>query len=144
MSKSKGIKQFILYSIIGGSNFLIDLGILNILWHVTGIYQGFTNYIFKFISFCAYSTNGYYWNKRFTFKSDSKSNSYFKYASVLGVAMLINASILSIMTMNNIFKVNPKLWANISSLTGSIITGIASFLINKFFIFEKKQSPDRR
>lgn len=141
MSKFKGIKQFIMYSIIGGSNFLIDLGILNVLWHITGIYAGFMNYIFKFISFCAYSANGYFWNRHFTFKpdnSDPKANSYFKYATVLGTAMLVNAFILSVMTMHNIFNINPKLWANISALTGSIVTGIASFLVNKFFIFEKK------
>lgn len=129
----KSIKQFILYVIIGTSNFLIDFFILNILWKVTGIYSGYINFLFKGISFLAYSTNGYYWNKKYTFKTEG---SYIKFASVLGAAAIANAFILSNLSLYNLLGISQILWSNISALTASITTGTASFLINKFIVFK--------
>lgn len=129
----KSIKQFILYVIIGTSNFLIDFFILNILWKITGIYSGYINFLFKGISFLAYSANGYYWNKKYTFKTEG---SYIKFASVLGAAAIANAFILSNLSLYNLLGVSQILWSNISALTASITTGIVSFLINKFIVFK--------
>ncbi len=134
MSKKNNFMQFIKYTLIGGINVLIDFGILNILWIITGIYQGYINYLFKFISFTAYSTNGYFMNKKFTFKSNN--NSYFKYISVLAVTAILNAFILSNLSMHNFFNFRTIIWSNISALIASISTGIISFLINKIFVFK--------
>ena len=129
----KSMKQFILYAIIGTSNFLIDFFILNTLWKITGVYSGYINFLFKAISFLAYSANGYYWNKKYTFKTEG---SYIKFASVLGAAAIVNAFILSNLSLYNLLGVSQALWSNISALTASITTGIASFLINKFIVFK--------
>ena len=134
MSKKNNFMQFIKYTLIGGINVLIDFGILNILWIITGIYKGYINYLFKFISFIAYSTNGYFMNKKFTFKSNN--NSYFKYISVLAVTAILNAFILSNLSMHNFFNFKPIIWSNISALIASIVTGIISFLVNKLFVFK--------
>lgn len=128
------MKQLTLYALIGGSNVIIDFTILNILWKITGIYKGAINILFKAISFTAYSINGYYWNKKYTFKGEG---SYLKFASVMGTAAMLNAIILSIMSNKNILGISQILWANISALTASMTTGIGSFLINKFYIFKK-------
>lgn len=129
----KNIKQFILYAIIGASNFLIDLFILNTFWKITGVYSGYTNFLFKGISFLAYSANGYYWNKKYTFRTEG---SYIKFAFVLCAAAIVNAFILSNLSLYNLLGISQVLWSNISALTGSIITGAASFLINKFIVFK--------
>ncbi|MBU5269602.1 GtrA family protein [Clostridium cochlearium] len=134
MNLKDNIKQFILYALIGSSNVVIDFCILNMLWMVTGIYKGAANILFKFISFIFYSLNGYYWNKKYTFKTEG---SFLKFASVLGIAAIINSIILSIMSIYNILGISDLLWSNICALTASIITGIGSFLINKLYIFKK-------
>ncbi|PRR79355.1 hypothetical protein CLLI_08350 [Clostridium liquoris] len=130
---NKNIKQFILYAIIGGSNFFIEFFILNILWKITGLYSGYINFLFKGIAFIAYSINGYYWNKKYTFKTEG---SYVSYASVLGAASIVDAFILSNLSLHNLLGVSQVLWSNISALTASITTGVASFLINKFAVFK--------
>lgn len=134
MPSKKSFMQFIKYSLIGGLNVIIDFAILNLLWFSTACYEGRINYLFKFISFCAYSTNGYFMNKKFTFKS--KESSYFKYISVIGIAALLNGIILSNLTIHNFLNLKSVLWANISALVASITTGIISFLINKFLVFK--------
>lgn len=132
MNLKGNIKQFILYALIGFSNVIIDFSILNILWRTTGIYKGSINILFKLISFVFYSLNGYYWNKKHTFKTDG---SFLKFASVLGIAAIINSIILSIMSLYNILGLSDLLWSNICALVASIITGIGSFLVNKLYIF---------
>lgn len=132
MNLKGNIKQFILYALIGFSNVIIDFSILNILWKTTGIYKGSINILFKLISFVFYSLNGYYWNKKYTFKTDG---SFLKFASVLGIAAIINSIILSIMSLYNILGLSDLLWSNICALVASIITGIGSFLVNKLYIF---------
>jgi putative flippase GtrA len=127
--------QFILYALIGGLNVLLDFGFLNIMMILTGINKGYMLFVFNALSFIVYSTNGYLLNKKFTFKSSQ--NSYFKYISVLGTAMILNGIILSNLTLHNFASVNPLLWANISKLIASMTTGTLSFIVNKFFVFKK-------
>ncbi|WP_125152085.1 GtrA family protein [Clostridium rectalis] len=129
----KTLKQFILYAAIGTSNVIIDFIILNILWKITNMYSGYINILFKFISFMFYSINGYYLNKKYTFKLEG---AYIKYASILGIAALLNSLILSTLSLYNRFNIPQILWCNICALIASICTGIISFLINKKLIFK--------
>jgi putative flippase GtrA len=136
------IFQLIKYGIIGGVNFLIDFSVVKILSILTGINSGFPLFFFNLISFFIYSINGYFMNKKFTFKTKGDKKSYIKYASVLGIAMLANSAILITLTHNNLLissGISNDQWLSISKLIASITTGIFSFLINKFFIFNEKQ-----
>ncbi|GKU25655.1 GtrA family protein [Clostridium folliculivorans] len=137
-SKLKAIIQFITYSLVGSSNVIIDLIVLNILWTVTGLTVGRINFLFKLISFCIYSTSGYLLNKKFTFKSESKSSSYFGYVSLLGILSFLDAVIIANLTRHNIFHIHRFFWANISAFLAAMLTGILGFIINKFVIFNKE------
>lgn len=137
--KSKPILQFICYVLVGASNFILDEIVLNILWFVTGRSVGKINYLFKFISFCIYSTNGYILNKKVTFKKQNKNSSYIDYVSVLALLSAIDAIIVSKFTIHNIFRLPRPLWANICNLTASATTGILGFLINKYIVFKKDE-----
>ncbi|GFZ31841.1 membrane protein [Clostridium zeae] len=137
-SKLRAIIQFITYSMVGASNVIIDLIVLNILWAVTGLTVGRINFLFKLISFCIYSTSGYLLNKKFTFKSEAKSSSYFGYVSLLGILSFLDAIIIVNLTRHNIFHLhNRYFWANISAFLAAMLTGILGFIINKFVIFNK-------
>ncbi|MGO5093818.1 GtrA family protein [Clostridium sporogenes] len=135
MIKNNGFIEFIKYVSIGALNVIIDFSVLNLLWFFTGLYSGNINYLFKLISFSIYSINGYTLNKKFTFKT--KNSSYIQYASVIGIAAILNGIILSNLSSYNFLNVSQVIWSNISALIASMSTGILSFLINKFFIFKK-------
>ncbi|NFM25919.1 GtrA family protein [Clostridium sporogenes] len=135
MIKNNGFIEFIEYVSIGALNVIIDFSVLNLLWFFTGLYSGNINYLFKLISFSIYSINGYTLNKKFTFKT--KNSSYIQYASVIGIAAILNGIILSNLSSYNLLNISQVIWSNISALIASMSTGILSFLINKFFIFKK-------
>lgn len=135
MIKNNSFIEFIKYASIGALNVLIDFLVLNLLWSFTGMYSGNINYLFKLISFSIYSINGYFLNKKFTFKT--KDSSYIQYASVIGIAAILNGIILSNLSSYNLLNTSQVLWSNISALIASMGTGILSFLINKFFIFKR-------
>ncbi|MFD3157552.1 GtrA family protein [Haloimpatiens sp. FM7330] len=130
------LMQFITYALVGGSNGLINLLIINILSRLTNIYSGKTLFLFDFIAFIAYSINGYFLNRKFTFKS--KDSSYFKYAGVLAISAIFNTMLFVTLTNNNIFNLSKSIWLNISKLIASITIGIITFLVNKFFVFKKQ------
>ncbi|WP_373898619.1 GtrA family protein [Haloimpatiens sp. FM7315] len=129
--------QFITYALIGGSNELINLGILNFLAYITHIYSNkLALFLFEFIAFIAYSINGYILNRKFTFKSINSS--YLKYAAVLGSSAIFNTLLFITLNSKNKFNISPELWLNISKLIASITIGIITFLINKFYVFKNK------
>lgn len=147
---NKSLAQFIKYSLVGGSNTVIDVAVLNILSYATGITHGKTLFIFNIIAFSIYSICGYNLNKMFTFRENSTKKAYFQYASVLFCSMILNSFIIVRLTRRNplirlmhhhrnIIHLN-HLWLNMSMLIGSIILGIIGFLINKFFVFNKKKT----
>lgn len=140
MNKEKtqnNLLQFITYALIGGSNVLINLCVLNLLTFLTGIYSNIlVLFLFEFIAFITYSISGYFLNKKFTFKSNE--NSYLKYISVLGGSAILNSILFITINSHNIFNLSNKLWLNLSKLTTSMIIGIITFLINKFFVFKNK------
>lgn len=140
----RNIIQFLTYALIGSTNVLIDLIVLNILWHVTGMYRGNINYLFKLISFSIYSTTGYYLNKRYTFnhgKSTPKNtSSYFGYVGLLAILSFLDAIIISNLTLIHFHHIHKELWANICAVFGAMMTGMIGFIINKLYIF-RKQHP---
>lgn len=136
MKTKKVFFQFITYVLIGGINFLLNLGIINLLMYITKIYSGFFMFIFGIIAFIIYSTNGFFMNKKLTFKSNTKNTAYFSYISVMAIAAIVNSTLLTLFSSYNFLNINPLIWANISIFLTSIITGTLSFLVNKFFVFK--------
>ena len=151
INKTKqSLAQFVKYSLVGASNTIIDFAVLNILSYTTGITRGKALFIFNIIAFSIYSVCGYNLNKKFTFRENDTKKAYFQYASVLFCTMILNSFILVFLTHRNplirlmhhhrnIAHLN-HLWLNISMLIGSMILGIVGFLINKFFVFNKKKT----
>lgn len=130
------ILQFVKYALIGGSNFLINIIIMNILMKSTGIYKGNMLFLFQVVAFIAYSINGYFLNKKFTFKNVKRKNAYLAYISVMGPAAMFSAFLIRTLTLYNIFNLSSSLWANIIIVFASISIGFISFLINKFLVFK--------
>jgi putative flippase GtrA len=134
--KLNSLIQFISYICVGGINFLIDIAILNLLWFLTGRYTGEINYLFKFISFCIYSTTGYFLNRKITFRSSGNISSYIRYLALLGFLSALDAVIIVHLTQIHIESIPVQIWSNYCVLIAGMSTGILGFLINKFVIFK--------
>lgn len=127
--------ELLKYGTVGAINVALDFAVLELLMKLTGVYKGYTLFIFNALSFVVYSINGYYLNRRFTFKSSSSS--YWKYSSVLASTMLLNSFILSTLSLYNIYDLKPVIWASICKAIASSTTGIINFIFNKFVVFKK-------
>lgn len=139
--KKDEIKQFAIYTLVGCSNTVIDVVIMNLLWSISGTYIGNINYLFKLISFSVYSTTGYMLNKKFTFKSSEKNNSsYIGYVSTAGTITAIDTVLIALITQYNIFNLSDLIWANTVNLSVCAVMGFIGFLINKFIIFGNKNT----
>lgn len=134
----KSLIQLLTYSLVGLSNMILDLLIVNILMKIFNTYNGPLLMAFNIISFLLYSLNGYVLNKKFTFKSEQKS--YLKYMIVLGGSVIIESPLFSLLTTFNIFSLDKVLWANICKIISFTLGGVMCFLINKFLIFKDKKS----
>ncbi|MGH4141136.1 GtrA family protein [Clostridium sp.] len=146
----KSLAQFIKYSLVGATNIIIDIIILNTLSYTTGITSGKMLFVFNVIAFCVYSFCGYKLNTKFTFRETSHKKAYFQYASVLFFSMLLNSLMLILLTSHNplihhmhrginIMRLN-HIWFNICILIDSMTIGLLGFLVNKFFVFNKKKT----
>ena len=139
--KLNPIIQFITYALVGASNTIIDIIVLNILWALSGHYIGEINYLFKLISFSIYSTTGYLLNRKFTFKTKACAKSYFSYISLLAVLSFLDAVLLVHLTQLNPFHLPPEICANASALFAAMLTGVFGFIINKTIVFKKVSLP---
>lgn len=148
--KIQSLTQLIKYALVGSTNIIIDVIILNILSYTTGITRGKMLFVFNLIAFSVYSICSYKLNKKFTFRETSHKKAYFKYASVLFLSMILNSIMLFLLTRHNplihhihgrinIMRLN-HLWLNICILIDSITIGTIGFLINKFYVFNKKKT----
>ncbi|MBU3093285.1 GtrA family protein [Clostridium sp. CM028] len=146
----QSLSQFINYTLVGATNIIIEIIILNILSFTTGITHGKILFVFNIIAFSVYSISSYKLNKKFTFKETPQQKGYLQYASVLFFSMILNSSMLVLLTSrnplisllhyhSNIIHLN-HLWFNICILIDSTIIGLLGFLINKFFVFNKKKT----
>lgn len=146
----KSTFELIKYGLVGSINVIVDILVMNTLSFITGITSGKVLFVFNIIAFSIYSVSGYILNKNFTFKGNPRHHAYFQYASVLFFSMILNSLMLVILTSynplitlipneTNIVKLN-HLWLSLCILIDSIVIGLLGFLINKFFVFNKKKT----
>jgi putative flippase GtrA len=128
----------------GGLNWLVDLGIVNLLILVTGYSTGIYFILFKGISFASASTNSYFWNKFWVFRgvkkqSETKEVGKFAIATVLGMLVnIILASSIAFIGPLIFGGISSKSWANIATIVGSLTAMIFNFLLYKIWVFKDR------
>ena len=134
--------QFTKFVLVGGLNFLIDLGVLNLLIFSTGITSGFYAVSFKAVAFLVAVTSSFLWNKFWTFRSLSIEHvgaQFAEFFAVTAVGFLINVG--SFALLNDFIGpqagIDAKTWASVAA-TGAGVTGLVwNFLGYKFFVFRR-------
>lgn len=138
------IYQLAKFILVGGLNFLIDMGVLNFLIFSTGISTGITQSGFKSLSFLIAVINSYVWNRYWTFKKEIKesiSQEFFKFFIISIIGFSINVGIDYILVnMVSPFKEMPlKTWAQTSALLATLVSLVWNFLGYKFIVFNTKK-----
>lgn len=141
--KIKSFMQIGKFALVGGVNFLLDLGILNLLIFLTGIASGWLYSVFKGVSFIVAVINSYVLNKFWTFREQKQSKKVAKEFLTFIIVSLIGLVINNIIASFLVNYLGPQagisenLWASIGAITASIIGMFWNFLGYKFIVFKK-------
>ena len=138
------IYQAAKFVLLGGLNFLIDMGVLNFLVFATGISTGITQSLFKAISFVLAVLNSYAGNKYWVFKKRTEEGilkEFFQFLLISIIGFLINI-IIDYVFVNSIGPIGGialKTWAQISATIAAIIGMLWNFFGYKFIVFDIKK-----
>ena len=141
--KNKSFMQIGKFALVGGVNFLLDLGILNLLIFLTGFASGWLYSIFKGASFIVAVINSYLLNKFWTFsdqKQDKKvAKEFLSFIVISLIGLLINNIIASFLVnyVGPQAGISENLWANIGAITASFVGMFWNFVGYKFIVFKK-------
>jgi putative flippase GtrA len=143
--------QLAKFLLVGVLNTFVDLGVLNFLIYASGAASGIMFSVFKSISFVVAVLNSYFWNKFWTFRQEEKmkgdegergvvkGREFMQFFLVSLGAILLNVSAASFLV--NVIGpkagFSPALWANVSSLAGTILAFMWNFLGYKFIVFRR-------
>lgn len=127
---------------VGGLNFLVDLGVINLLVLVSGVATGLLTVVYKAISFAAAVANSYLWNKHWVFddaqkQEQGKEASKFLIASLLGLG--VNLLVYSIIKYGGplaVASVTDKSWVSIGTVAGSLSGMAFNFILYKIWVFK--------
>jgi len=135
------------FVLVGGLNFLIDIGILNLLIFLTSIAAGWFYSVFKGVSFFVAVFNSYFLNKFWTFKasaSDKPSTKkvgkeFFTFLIISLIGLALNNIIASLVVnwLGPQWGISENLWANIGAVTASFLAMFWNFMGYKFIVFKK-------
>src|SRR3989344_7161699 len=135
------LRQFVKFGIVGGLNSMLDLGILNLLIHSTGIATGLYFSFFKTVSFSIAVTNSYFWNKYWTFHSEEtpRTVEFFKFLMVnlVGLGINVGSASFVVNVLGAPAGVSPALWANIGAMSSVFVSLFWNFIGMKFIVFRK-------
>ena len=134
------ILQFLKFAEVGGLNFVIDLGVLNILMAWQNIYAGPLYPVFKGTSFLIAVTNSYFWNKYWAFKSTGggQTGEALKFLLTNIVGFGVNVGVASLVVFAGpLGAISVEKWANLGAVIGSLVALTWNFIGIKFFVFKK-------
>lgn len=136
--------QLTKFTLVGGSNFLIDLGTLNVLIAFSGVATGFYANVFKALSFLVAVIWSFFWNKFWTFSARSVEHAgrqFTEFFAVTVVSFLINLGVFALLNdfVGARGGINPPTWASLSAAGAAVIGLIWNFIGYKFVVFRKEQ-----
>ncbi|MDO8492497.1 MAG: GtrA family protein [bacterium] len=143
---SATVYQLAKFMLVGGTNFLVDLGVLNLLIFVFQVSHGLPAVLFKAAAFGVAVTFSFFMNKFWTFGARSTAEALKEFVEFFVVALIglgINLGMFSF--VNDFVGARAGLpletWANISALSAAVVGLAWNFVAIKFFVFKKTDNP---
>ncbi len=144
LMKHRGLRQFIKFCIVGASSFTIDFGVSWLLHYSVGL----TVLLAKTVSFTLAVTNGFVWNRLWTFRAVGHRPQHEQYAmffSVNVVGYLLNVGIVM-----SIIRAATGTWSPPeaprpvfigATLAATAVVVFWNFFANKHLTFRPPEDP---
>lgn len=135
------MRQLIKFCLVGASSTVIDKGIQ---WFLMGLFPLVPWWIVQSISFCFGVSNGFFWNRRWTFAGQNNASARTQYSKFfvtnvigLGLNLLITKGFLVLITGDLLHATNPpKTTVLIASLCAIPIVVIWNFGASRLWTFK--------
>lgn len=133
------------FVLVGGLNFLIDIGVLNLMMFLTGIVSGWFFSVFKGISFAVAVFNSYFLNKFWTFRSPGQRTAggagkeflTFLVVSLIGLGINNLSASLIVNWAGPQWGISSGAWANLGAIAASFLGMFWNFIGYKFIVFKR-------
>jgi putative flippase GtrA len=134
--------QFSKFLLVGGFNFLIDLGVLNLLIYWTDIASGFYATTFKAAAFLTAVSSSFFWNKFWTFRAGGSSGAALQFTEFLVVSVIGFFLNVGLFAFFNDFVgpragIDQTTWATVSAFLAALTGLFWNFVGYKFFVFRR-------
>ncbi|WP_077324670.1 GtrA family protein [Virgibacillus siamensis] len=145
MTKQKrksGPFQFMQFSVIGVSNALIDIGILNLLLILFYTDEKAMLILYNTIAYTLAIANSYFWNARFTFQHAAKGSNRQRVLFIIQAIISLGVNNLVFIGANNLMEIiDVPNWLryNIAKGLAMFLSFLASFFMIKYMVFRKKR-----
>lgn len=136
------VYQLTKFVLVGGQNFLIDLGVLNLLIAWTDVSEGFTASVWKAVAFLVAVSASFFWNKFWTFRSLSTEHAGSQFAQFLvvsGVGLAINVGVFALINdgLGPRGALSTEVWASIAAVGAAVAGLMWNFIGYKFMVFRR-------
>jgi len=133
------LRQFGKFCAVGVLNTFLGFSVLNLLMNFSGITRGLLYSLFISAAFLASATNSYFWNKFWSFQSETSTSSseFLRFLLFTFIGFLINNSVASFMNnaVGPLGNISPIVWANISALIAIAFSFLWNFTSYRYLIF---------
>ena len=129
------------FSLVGGSNALVDLGVLNLLLLIWPTRSPEILVVFNVVALVFTNANSYLWNTLWTFRHrarhDARQVGLFTAQGLLNVAVgglvlwLIARLLVAYTTLS------PMIGGNVAKVVSMVVASTLSFMFLRFFVFRK-------
>ncbi len=131
--------QFAKFAAVGTLNTAINFGLLNLLSLLTGVATGPMVAVFATVAFLGSTTNSFFWNKFWTFGSQSAPAAgetvKFYLVSVVGWALSVG-TVYVVVNFLHPAGVSGQIWLNVGGLCGVAAALFINFVGYKFLVFK--------
>lgn len=140
--RQTGIK-YAQFSVVGGSNALVDIGVLNLLLLVSPAYSPELLVLYNAAALVLSNANSYLWNTMWTFRQQSHhgarqvglfSGQAALHAAVEGLLLWLIAHWLAANT-----GLSPLVGANAGKVVAMVTGSTMSFVFLRYFVFQTKK-----
>ena len=144
----KIIAQYVQFSLVGLSNAVVDLGVLNLLLFLHPTNNPFVLTIDNSIAVALAIINSYLWNTRWTFRSEADGSNRQRVLFVGQALLNITINDLALLGMTSILRPSQGIWyligSNVAKLVAMVIASTTSFIILYTIVFHVRRANEAR
>lgn len=139
----KGGVRFSKFSVVGGVNAAVDIGVLNLLLVLGPTRETTTIVLYNAVALVLANVNSYVWNSLWTFRGRAAFDSYQTTAFIgqalinIGVSSLLFYILIRTVMVNT--EVSAYVAGNVAKIVSILVASTISYFLMRYLVFSRKR-----